>query len=145
MHNHVTLLGNVGGTITVRESGDSRYARFQLATDRFWRDPDGNRHEATDWHLCTLFGATLDTFAERVGNGSLLFIEGSLRTRRYEKDGEARYITEVRIRRWRVISQGNGQRSQRPADDGASEPLHEPDLDAEPLELDESDALPATG
>lgn len=143
MHNHVTLLGNVGGTIAIRESGDTRYARFQLATDRAWRDPDGNRHEATDWHLCTLFGPTLDTFTERVGNGSLLFIEGSLRTRRYEKDGETRYVTGVFIRRWRVIPQGNGQRSQPPADESAAGPLQEPDLDTEPLEPDEADA--ATG
>lgn len=145
MHNEVILIGNVGGTITFRESGDARYARFQLATDRSWRDRDGNRHEATDWHLCTLFGPALDTFADLVGNGSLLFIKGELRTRRYEKEGETRYITGVLIRHWRLIPQGNGQRSPRPADESAAEPLPEPDLDPEPHELDEADDLPATG
>ena len=143
MHNHVTLLGNVGRTIHVRETGDTRFARFTLATDRVWRDTTGNRHQATDWHLCTLFGGTVDAFAEHVAKGTLLFLKGSLRTRRYDNDGDTRFITEVRISRWQLLPQGNGQRSQPGADapDAAAFTPSDADPNTEPPVPDDTDDL----
>lgn len=55
-------------------------------------------------------------FAERVTKGSLLFVEGSLRSRSYQKEGERRYVTEIRVSRWQVLPQGNGKRSDPTAD-----------------------------
>lgn len=143
MYNHVILIGNVGRTIHVRETGDIRRARFTLATDRVWRDRDGHRHQATDWHLCTLFGDTVDAFAEHVSKGSLLLLEGSLRTRRYDDDGNTRFITEVRVTRWQLLPQGNGKRSQ-PAEDAAGANATTPndaDSTTEPPIQDDSDDL----
>jgi single-strand DNA-binding protein len=141
MHNEVTLLGNVG-TVTLRETADLRFARFTLATDRVWKDGEGLRHEATDWHLCTLFDATLDAFVRQVAKGTLLFVKGSLRTRSYEKDGERRFITEIRVYRWLAIPQRNGQPSDAPPEPpNAAEPDEPP---PEPA-LDGDDDLPDDG
>lgn len=141
MYNQVILIGNVGRTIQIRVTGDTRFARFTLATDRVWRDPDGNRHEATDWHLCTLFGGTVDGFAKHVVTGSLLVVEGSLRTRRYDNEGDTRFVTEVRISEWKVLPQGNGQRSQPGADAPHASTSGDADSTTEPPLSEDADDL----
>lgn len=69
---------------------------FSVATNRTWKDKDGNKQESADFHNIVIFGRQAETVHQYMRKGSALFIEGRLQTRSYEaKDGAKRYVTEV--------------------------------------------------
>jgi single-strand DNA-binding protein len=86
--NQVTLLGNLGRDVEVRNAGASKLAVFSLATTRRKKDEDGNWGEVTDWHNCE---GPWDKGAEILGEyakkGHQLLVTGSIRTDEWEKDG----------------------------------------------------------
>ena len=95
--NKVMLVGRCGADPEVRSlpSGDS-VANVSLATTSGWRDRQSNENkERTEWHRLVFFGRVADTVSQYVRKGSLIYVEGSLRTREWEKDGVKRYSTEV--------------------------------------------------
>lgn len=96
--NKAILLGYVGKDPVLRstKAGDP-VASFSLATSESWRDKDsGERKERTNWHNVVCFNKGLcDVIEKYVKKGSRLYVEGAMMTRKYQKDGEDRYITEV--------------------------------------------------
>jgi single-strand DNA-binding protein len=96
--NKVTLLGNVGKDPEIKTfpSGD-KVANFSLATTESWKDKTtGEKKSVTEWHNITVKNDKLVGIIEKyVKKGSKLHIEGKLETRKYEKDGSNRYITEI--------------------------------------------------
>jgi single-strand DNA-binding protein len=114
----VILVGNVGADPVVRyaTNGDA-IANLRIATtDRYKDKQSGEWKETTEWTTCTAFGRTAEIINEYVKKGSSLYIEGSLRTREWEKDGVKRYSTEVRIQDMKMLggrSQGDGESTQR--------------------------------
>ncbi|WP_245474789.1 single-stranded DNA-binding protein [Bradyrhizobium sp. Leo121] len=98
MVNKVILVGNVGKDPVMHTTGDGRkIARFSIATSERWRDKDtGERKEKTEWHNIVVFNENLAKVVEQyVKRGSKLYVEGSMATRKYEKDGVTHYNTEV--------------------------------------------------
>ncbi len=69
---------------------------FSLATNRTWKNKEGKKEEAVDFHNLVAFGKTAEVIAQYVIKGQLLYTEGRLSTRAWEgKDGKKNYRTEV--------------------------------------------------
>ena len=96
--NKVILVGNLGRDPEVRQSqAGAKIVNFSVATSDSWKDKNtGERREKTEGHRGVIFSEGLANIAEQyLRKGSKVYIEGSLQTREYEKDGIKRYSTEV--------------------------------------------------
>lgn len=110
--NKVILVGNVGADPEVRylPSGDA-VANLRLATtDRYKDKQSGEFKESTEWHRCSLFGRIVESLVvPYVKKGSSLYIEGRIRTRKYQaQDGTDRYSTEIVVDQIQLLGGRNG-------------------------------------
>tara|TARA_R110002110_G_scaffold281521_2_gene496066 strand:- start:8 stop:424 length:417 start_codon:yes stop_codon:yes gene_type:complete len=96
MLNKVTLIGRLGRDVELRQtqSGDS-VANLSLATSKKWKNKQGESQEKTEWHRVVMFGKLADIANSYLTTGSLVYIEGEIQTRSWEKDGEKKYSTEI--------------------------------------------------
>ena len=96
--NKVIIIGNLGADPESRAmpSGAS-VANLRIATTESWRDKQsGEQQERTEWHRVALFGRLAEVASEYLRKGSQVYIEGSLRTRKWQdKQGNERYSTEI--------------------------------------------------
>jgi len=96
--NKVILVGNLGADPETRymPSG-SAVTNLRLATSESWKDKQtGEQQERTEWHRVAMFGRLAEIAAEYLRKGSQIYVEGSLRTRKWQdKDGNDRYSTEI--------------------------------------------------
>lgn len=96
--NKVILIGNLGADPEIRSTQDGRpVANLRVATTESWRDKSsGERREKTEWHRVVIFSEGLCRIAEQyLKKGSKVYLEGQLQTRKWEKDGQDHYSTEV--------------------------------------------------
>lgn len=96
--NKVILIGNLGADPEIRQTQDGRpIANLRVATSESWRDRNsGERRERTEWHRVVIFNEGLARIAEQyLRKGSKVYIEGQLQTRKWERDGQDQYTTEV--------------------------------------------------
>ena len=121
--NKVMLVGNVGNDPEVRYTNDSlAIVNLSLATSEVWKDKLGNKQEKTEWHRVVMFGKSAEIVRDYVKKGSKLFVEGSLRTRKWEdKNGVERYTTEIVSNDFQMLD----SRSEM-ASDPASGQIHSP-------------------
>jgi single-strand DNA-binding protein len=96
--NKVILVGNLGQDPETRymPSGGA-VTNFTLATNESWKDKQsGEQKERTEWHKVAMFNRLAEVAAEYLRKGSQVYVEGKLRTRKWQdKDGNDRYTTEV--------------------------------------------------
>lgn len=116
--NKVILIGHLGADPEVRAmpSGES-VANLRIATSEGWTDKNsGEKQERTEWHRVSLFGRVAEVASEYLHKGSQVYIEGQLRTRKWQdKQGNDRYSTEIVGREMQMIGgRGEGE-AQRPA------------------------------
>jgi single-strand DNA-binding protein len=98
--NKVILVGNLGVDPEVRYTADGRaITTIRLATSEQWRDKNsGEKQERTEWHRVVFFGRIAEIAAEYLRKGGQVYIEGKLRTRKWQgQDGQDRYTTEVLV------------------------------------------------
>ena len=95
--NKVILIGRLGRDIDLRQTGaGSSIANMTLATDRRYKDGQGNAQTETEWHSVVFFGKTADIASQYLHKGSMVYIEGRLHTRKYtDKQGIERYATDI--------------------------------------------------
>ncbi|WP_312831175.1 single-stranded DNA-binding protein SSB1 [Pantoea eucrina] len=96
--NKVILVGNLGQDPEVRfMPNGGAVANFTLATSESWRDKQtGENKENTEWHRVVLFGKLAEVAGEYLRKGSQVYIEGQLRTRKWQdQSGQEKYTTEV--------------------------------------------------
>lgn len=95
--NKVILVGNLGRDPETRymPSGGA-VTNVSVATSKQWRDRDsGENKERTEWHRVVFFNRLAEIAGEYLKKGSQIYIEGELRTREWERDGQKHYTTEV--------------------------------------------------
>jgi single-strand DNA-binding protein len=96
--NKVILVGNLGQDPETRymPSGGA-VTNFTLATNESWKDKQsGEQKERTEWHRVAMFNRLAEVAAEYLRKGSQVYVEGKLRTRKWQdRDGNDRYTTEV--------------------------------------------------
>jgi single-strand DNA-binding protein len=97
--NKVILVGNLGADPETRymPSGDA-ITNIRVATTDTWKDKaTQERKEATEWHRVVLFGKQAEIASQYLKKGAQVYIEGSLRTRKWQgQDGQERHTTEIR-------------------------------------------------
>ncbi|MCI2082636.1 MAG: single-stranded DNA-binding protein [Bacteroidales bacterium] len=94
--NKALLIGNVGKDPDVRhlDSGAS-VANFTLATTDRFKDRNGQIKEQTEWHNIVAWRQLADLAEKYIRKGSQIYVEGSIRTRQYDSNGQTKYVTEI--------------------------------------------------
>ena len=104
--NRGTLIGRLGKDPEIRNTGAGKpVASFSIATSDKWKDKNGGEEkEVTEWHRIVCFRESTSRFLEHyVKKGDQVYVEGQIKTRKYEKDGVTHYNTEI------VITDFNGE------------------------------------
>ena len=111
--NKVILIGNLGADPEVRHTpSGTAVSNITLATSSAWRDKQsGQKQEQTEWHRIVFFNRLAEIVGEYLHKGSKIYIEGSLRTRKWQdKSGMDRYTTEVIANEMQILdSRNSGQ------------------------------------
>src|SRR5499426_3952970 len=97
--NKVILIGNLGRDPEVRYMPEGgAVTNISIATTDTWKDKSGERQERTEWHRVAFFGRLAEIAGEYLKKGSQVYVEGSLRTRKWQdkESGQDRYSTEIR-------------------------------------------------
>jgi len=109
--NKVMIIGNLGRDPEVRYMPDGgAIANISVATTDTWTDKSGEKQERTEWHRVAFFGKLAEIAGEYLKKGSQVYVEGSLRTRKWQdKEGKERYTTEIVADRMQMLgSRGGG-------------------------------------
>jgi single-strand DNA-binding protein len=94
--NKVMLIGNLTRDPELKSLPSGIHvATFGIATNRVFRDRDGNKQEQTEYHNIVVFGRPAETSSQYLHKGDGVMIEGRLQTRSWEKDGQKNYRTEI--------------------------------------------------
>ena len=112
--NKVIVVGNLG------QDPDTKYlpsgsavTNISVATSESWKDKQtGEKKERTEWHRVAAFGRLAEIMAEYLRKGSQVYIEGKLRTRKWDKDGQTHYTTEIIADQMQML--GNRQEQSKP-------------------------------
>lgn len=123
--NKAIIIGSLGQDPTVRYTASGvAAASFNVATSEKFKNKSGDWEERTEWHRVTLWARLAEIAGEYLKKGKLVYIEGRLQTREYEKDGIKRYTTEIVGEKMQMLSgkgEGNGSKP------GGSEPAWDED------------------
>ena len=121
--NKAQLIGNLGADPEIRytASGDA-VASFSLATSDRWKDSNGQQQERTEWHNVVCWRKLAEIVGEHLAKGSRVYVEGMLRTRKWQgQDGGNRYTTEIHVDDLVMLG---GNRATQPTTASADAPPH---------------------
>lgn len=94
--NKVILVGNLGQDPETKQLDNGSVTNISVATSESWKDKSGEKQERTEWHRIAAFGKLAEIMGKYLQKGSKVYIEGSLRTRKWQdKEGNDRYTTEI--------------------------------------------------
>ncbi|WP_426807312.1 single-stranded DNA-binding protein [Streptococcus anginosus] len=117
MYNKVILIGRLVNTPELNKTAnDKSVARGTLAVNRRYKGQNGERE--ADFVNVVVWGKLAETLASYASKGSLISLDGELRTRRYEKDGVTHYVTEVLCNGFQLL-ESRAQRALRENNAGA--------------------------
>ena len=110
MVNKVFIVGRLSRDPEIRYTQNgSAIANMTVATDESFTGSDGNKVERTEWHRVTVFGKTAENCGNYLGKGSLVHVEGSLATRKWQdQNGQDRYTTEIKAQRVQFLDRREG-------------------------------------
>ena len=113
--NKVILIGNLGADPETRAMPSGMtVANIRVATSENWKDKQsGENKERTEWHNVAMFGRLGEIAGEYLKKGSKVYIEGSLRTRKWQdKQGNDRYTTEIKATEMQMLDSRTGGEDQ---------------------------------
>ena len=134
--NKVILVGNLGADPETRYTASgSAITNIRLATAEAWKDKQsGEQQERTEWHRVVFFNRLAEIAGEYLKKGSQVYIEGSIRTRKWQdQGGQDRYTTEIVANEMQMLggrgggdnyergAQGGGFRDNQPASKSAAD------------------------
>ena len=94
--NKVQLIGNLGKDPEIRHTpGGKKVATFTMAVNREYKDQEGKTIDDTQWFNIEAWTGLADIIEKYLTKGSRVFIEGRLRTKKYQKNGDTKYFTKV--------------------------------------------------
>lgn len=117
--NKAIIVGNVCADPTTKylPSGDA-VTNISVATNETYKDKAGVKQDRVEFHRIVFFGKLAEIAGEYLKKGSKVFVEGSLRTRQWEKDGQKHYTTEIVAKEMQLLDRKEG---------GADKPQQQPD------------------
>ena len=102
--NRVTLVGRLGKDPETRyTSGGQAVANFSVATDETYKDKSGEKVKKTEWHRIVLWSKLAEIAGEYLKKGSLVYLEGRIQSKEWEKDGVTRYDKEIVCDRLKML------------------------------------------
>lgn len=128
--NKVMLIGNLTRDPETRYTGNgTAVATFGLATNKSWKDTDGNAQESTQFHNIVAWNKMAEICQQILAKGMKVYVEGELNTRSWEgEDGQTKYKTEIRVSDMILLDSkgksgvgGNGDSGSAASDDGVGD------------------------
>ena len=124
--NRVILVGHLGKDPEIRTFENSydpnkpnKIAKFSLATTETYKNKDGQKTDVTEWHNIVVRRGLAEVAEKYLRKGQLVYIEGKIKTRSYDKDGQTRYITEIEAENMTMLG------GKKDASDAPTENAHE--------------------
>ncbi len=120
--NKAIVIGNLTRDPEIRALPSGiKVCSFSLATNRVWKDKNGAKQEAADYHNVVVFGRQAETVAQYMKKGSSMLVEGRMQTRSWDdKDGTKKYRTEIVADRVQFGSRGTAGAGGAPSSSTAS-------------------------
>ena len=110
MLNKVILIGRLGRDPEIRymANGDA-VCNFSVATSESWKDKNGQRQEATEWHNVTMYRKLAEIAGQYLRKGSQVYLEGKIQSRKYQgKDGIERTAYEIIVSEMKMLGGNDG-------------------------------------
>ncbi len=140
--NKVMLIGRLGSDPEIRKvEGMRSKLTIRIATTESYKNAQGEWQDVTDWHSVVMWGPMAERCERELHKGSLVYIEGKLRTRSWEdKEGHKRYVTEVLADYYQNLTPRDGGGGYR--ESGTQTPSDEPPVDYTTQSDEGGDGLP---
>ena len=128
--NKVIIVGNLGDDPETRYPADGKaITNCSIATSESWKDKQtGQQQERTEWHRVCFFNRLAEIAGEYLNKGSKVYVEGSLRTRKWQdQSGQDRYTTEIVASEMQMLDSRDSQQGQKtPAQQAYAYPTGQP-------------------
>lgn len=109
MVNKTILVGRLGRDPETRYTGGGvAVANFSMATDETYKDKNGERHKRTEWHKIIVWGKSAEIAQKYLKKGALVFVDGRIQSREWEKDGEKHRSFEIVANNFRMLEGKKG-------------------------------------
>jgi len=137
--NKVILVGNLGQDPEVKyTAGGDAVTTLSLATSDSWKDKDtGQDQEKTEWHRVVLWRRLAEIAGEYLNKGSKIYVEGQLRTRKWEQEGQTRYTTEIIARELQFLDSKNTSEPAQASDSQVENEKSLPEIEDSGIDDDE--------
>ena len=137
--NKVILVGNLGQDPEVKyTAGGDAVTTLSIATSDSWKDKDtGQDQERTEWHRVVLWRRLAEIAGEYLNKGSKVYVEGQLRTRKWEQEGQTRYTTEIVARELQFLDSKNTTESPKTKDSQVETEKSLPEIEDSSIDDDE--------
>lgn len=112
MANKAILVGCVGQDSYIHQFDNGSVASFSLATNETYKDKNGEKKTVTEWHNIKMFGKLAELAEKYVKKGNMLYVEGAIKTQKYDKDGQTHYSTSIVANVMNFLPSGNKQSQQ---------------------------------
>ena len=141
--NKVILIGNLGKDPEVRHlEGGASVANFTMATTESYKDKTGARVDQTEWHNIVMWRGLADVAEKYLKKGMTIYVEGKLRTRMYEKDGQKHYRSEIMADNMTILSRKDDTRTSSEGPSSSSGQTGGSDISQTPGSTGAADDLP---
>ncbi|QQF49801.1 single-stranded DNA-binding protein [Staphylococcus epidermidis] len=124
MLNKIVIVGRMTKDAQIYEKEDNKIATFCVATERNYKDD--NNEISTDYLLCKAFGKTATNIEKYTSQGTLVGITGQMRSRKYEKEGQTHFVTELYVETIKFMSPKN-KNNETPSDNQFEHNTYQPD------------------
>lgn len=124
MLNKIVIVGRMTKDAQIYEKEDNKIATFCVATERNYKDD--NNEISSDYLLCKAFGKTATNIEKYTSQGTLVGITGQIRSRKYEKEGQTHFVTELYVETIKFMSPKN-KNNETPSDNQFENNTYQPD------------------
>jgi single-strand DNA-binding protein len=126
--NKAIIIGSVGQDPEIRYSAAGKaICNISVATNEEWKDKaTGQKQSKTEWHRIVAFDRLAEIMGEYLRQGSSVYIEGKLQTRKWEKDGQTHYSTEIVAEQLQMLGSKPGESAQQAQPKPAAQPRSAP-------------------
>ena len=133
------MVGNLGQDPEVKyTAGGDAVTTLSIATSDSWKDKDtGQDQERTEWHRVVLWRRLAEIAGEYLNKGSKVYVEGQLRTRKWEQEGQTRYTTEIIARELQFLDSKNTTESPKTNDSQVETEKSLPEIEDSSIDDDE--------
>lgn len=117
--NRCTVIGNIGKQPELRQVGGKDVLNLSVATNEEWVTKSGEKQEHTEWHRGSVWGNRAVALSRILNRGDRIYVEGPVRTRSWDDNGEKKYSSEIKINEVVLLGGGKaGGEKQPPANAG---------------------------